>query len=145
MYKYDKDLHHGYTRSQFIIYQYLAILTLMFNFSNLQEGRYQLSQKNPVLDDDFLHSLDHKVLPSKIPDDALLNFTDVKLERMTEKNLSGQLFPLVLSQIINPGKFYFNLYDGGQFDEVHDLMSEMDNYYNSFRGEEYKVQLCMLQ
>ena len=51
----------------------------------------------------------------------------------------GTNFPAVVTQIEDPGKFFFNIYSDQHFHRVGDVMNEMDDLYFSQAGNKCRI------
>ena len=92
---------------------------------------------------DFLGPVDVKTKSSKqrIPNDAALD-VHLPTQNLPPHLLEGSWFPIVVTQVENPSRFYFNIFKAEgilYFDNVHNLMDEMDKFYASSRGDDYRI------
>eukprot|EP00092_Neocalanus_flemingeri_P030049 GFUD01032625.1.p1 GENE.GFUD01032625.1~~GFUD01032625.1.p1 ORF type:complete len:492 (+),score=153.85 GFUD01032625.1:65-1540(+) len=81
------------------------------------------------------HSVVSSVLP---PKDVVLRFV-LPVQELPARMKEGRSFPVVITQVESPSKFWFNLQMTGYFDSVKDIMARMDKFYADERGELYKV------
>ena len=93
--------------------------------------------------DDFLSPPNEKTKPVKhrIPDDAALD-VHLPTQNLPIHLLEGSWFPVVVTQVENPSRFYFNIFKAEgilYFDNVQNLMNEMDKFYATSRGDDYKI------
>ena len=108
-----------------------------------KKARWEMLQQDGNAADDFLCQEDEKKKPVKqrTPDDAALD-VHLPTQNLPIHLLEGSWFPIVVTQVENPSRFYFNIFKAEgilYFDNVHNLMDEMDKFYASSRGDDYKI------
>ena len=82
---------------------------------------------------DSIKSTERAVLP---PQDCVLKYT-LAVEELPVGMKEGQTFPVVITQVESPTKFWFNLC--GQLDKVKKVMDKMDELYKGKKGEKYLI------
>lgn len=73
---------------------------------------------------------------NKVPDDAVL---DAVLPPLQVKNYEGRCFRVVLTDVEDLGKFWFNYFGDNHSIALQSLMKDLNAYYNSVEGPSYKV------
>ena len=86
---------------------------------------------------DFV-DLESDLLDEETPFDASLNNV-FKCQILPSDYKEGTNFPAVVTQIEDPGKFFFNIYSDQHFHRVGEVMNEMDDLYFSQAGHKYRI------
>ena len=89
------------------------------------------------LETDFV-DLEDDLLDEETPLDASLNNV-FKCQNLPNDYKEGTNFPAVVTQIEDPGKFFFNIYSDQHFHRVGEIMNEMDDLYFSQAGNKYRI------
>ena len=82
--------------------------------------------------------LESDLLDDDTPLDAALNNV-LKCQILPSDYKEGTNFPAVVTQIEDPGKFFFNIYSDQHFHKVGKIMAEMDDLYFSEQGKKYRI------
>ena len=82
--------------------------------------------------------LESDLLDEETPFDASLNNV-FKCQILPSDYKEGTNFPAVVTQIEDPGKFFFNIYSDQHFHRVGEVMNEMDDLYFSQAGNKYRI------
>ena len=82
--------------------------------------------------------LDSELFNEETPLDAALNNV-FECQILPSDFKEGTNFPAVVTQIQDPGKFFFNIYSDQHFHKVGDVMNEMDDLYFSEQGNRYRI------
>ena len=99
----------------------------------IRPSRGTLRETKGVGDDSDLMALDtlagksvvNSVLP---PEDTVLRYV-LPVEELPARLREGETFPVVVTQVESPSKFWFNLQQTGYFDRAKDTMDRMDMFY----------------
>ena len=81
---------------------------------------------------------DSEVFDDETPLDAALNNV-FECQTLPSDFKEGTNFPVVVTQIEDPGKFFFNIFSDQHFHKVGDVMNEMDDLYFSELGNRYRI------
>jgi len=73
-----------------------------------------------------------------VPDDAVINVQLPSQELPTFFN-EDSCFPVVMTQVESPARFWVNIYTETHFGKVTKFMDEMDVFYGSSIGDAYKI------
>ena len=82
--------------------------------------------------------LESELLDEESPFDAATNNV-FKSQILPSDYKEGTNFPAVVTQIEDPGKFFFNIYSQQHFQRVGEVMNEMDDLYFSQAGNRYRI------
>jgi len=72
------------------------------------------------------------------PHDCVLHY-NLSVEELPHWMKEGETFPVVITQVETPTKFWFNLQQTGHLDRVQKVMEKMDELYKSIKGDMYSV------
>merc|ERR1719195_836662 len=73
------------------------------------------------------------------PKDRVLD-ESIGWEKLDEDLKEGNHFHIVITQVIDPSKFFFNVWNSFKFGELQRVMDQMDDFYFSSEGERYAIQ-----
>jgi len=73
-----------------------------------------------------------------VPDDAVVNL-ELPSQELPSFLSEDSYFPVVVTQVESPARFWINLHMEAHFGEVTRLMDEMDIFYGSISGDAYKI------
>ena len=72
------------------------------------------------------------------PQDCVLSY-NLSVEELPRWMKEGATFPVVITQVESPTKFWFNLQQSGHLDKVKRIMEKMDELYKSIKGDMYTI------
>jgi len=73
-----------------------------------------------------------------LPRDCVLNY-NLPAEDLPRGIKEGQTFPVVITQVESPSKFWFNMQQYGHLDQVKTIMEKMDDLYNGISGDKFRI------
>ena len=72
------------------------------------------------------------------PKDRVLD-ESIAWEKLNEDLKEGNHFHIVITQVIDPSKFFFNVWNSLKFGELQKVMDQMDDFYFSSEGDRYAI------
>ena len=72
------------------------------------------------------------------PEDTVLRFV-LPVEELPMRYKEGETFPVVVTHVESPSKFWFNLQQSGYLDRVNNIMDRMDVFYKGVKGDMYRL------
>ena len=109
----------------------------------IRPSKETLMETRGMGDDSDLMDLDTLASKSVVssvlpPEDTVLRYV-LPVEELPVRLREGETFPMVVTQVESPSKFWFNLQQTGFFDRVKDIMDRMDEFYMGVRGDMYRM------
>ena len=113
------------------------------NFSlTIRASRETLLETRQVTETCDLSELDtlasSSVVDDMPPEDTVLNYV-LPVEELPPRYKEGETFPVVITQVDSPSKFWFNLQQSGYLDRVNNIMDMMNEFYRGVRGDMYRM------
>ena len=77
------------------------------------------------------------------PEDTVLRLV-LPVEELPMRYKEGETFPVVVTLVESPSKFWFNLQQSGYLDRVNSIMDRMDLFYRGVKGDMYRLESTSL-
>ena len=147
---FQQQLHpsaSGHPSINSLLFSLASAKVLLLTYENfavtIRPSRQTLMETKGVSEDWDLMELDtlasKNVLTNLLPpEDTVLRYV-LPVEELPTRLREGQTFPVVITQVESPSKFWFNLQQNGHFDIVKNIMNRMDLLYRGVKGDTYRV------
>ena len=138
---YERDLvpsHYGCSNAKDLIIRMSGKFKFM-NITGDDSGsfRINLNQQELPFDSVFV-DFDEELTDEETPSDAALNKV-LSCQSLPINYKERTNFPAVVTQVIDPGKFFFNIFSEEHFTRAGEVMNEMDELYFSQEGNRYRI------
>ena len=120
-----------------IVYKYVTVLSIFRKKRGITGEDCDLSDLDTLANRSVTQS---NFLP---PEDTVLRLV-LPVKELPMRYKEGETFPVVVTLVESPSKFWFNLQQSGYLDRVNSIMDRMDLFYRGVKGDMYRLESTSL-